>query len=261
LDVNNGNLKNHLEPDWNDIPIEKITIDAINEWAWKKKEQVNKRGKQLSWVTIKNILRTMQVVLSAHSKDKQPPFSQKGLDIPQRDKDAMAKHRRNMPSYSWDVALKVAAEIRNSTSLGPIRKEQYATAVLLNSASGVRISELFALKGNDIDFKASTIRIDEASGQRQKGLVGDLKNVAADRHVPLKDGPGLIAMSELKKLIGEAPDPDTLIYRSERGNPLRATTFLNQGVYPALEALGLRQKGGLRMRSGVAATVDGNSLV
>ena len=32
-----GRLKNHLEPDWNDVPIEHITIDAVNEWAWKKR--------------------------------------------------------------------------------------------------------------------------------------------------------------------------------------------------------------------------------
>ena len=75
-----SHLKNHLEADWKDVPIEHISIDSVNEWIWKKRDQ------SLSWVTIKNILRTMQRVLSSFSKDKKPPFSQIGLAIPERDK-------------------------------------------------------------------------------------------------------------------------------------------------------------------------------
>jgi hypothetical protein len=30
-----GRIKNHLEAYWEDVPIEHITIDAVNEWAWK----------------------------------------------------------------------------------------------------------------------------------------------------------------------------------------------------------------------------------
>jgi len=80
FDVADGHLRNHLGPDWNDIPVEHIDIDAVNEWIWKKRQA------GLPWVTIKNILRTMQRVLSCSSKDKKPPFSQEGLAIPERDK-------------------------------------------------------------------------------------------------------------------------------------------------------------------------------
>lgn len=71
-----GHLKNHLEADWKDVPIEHITIDSVNEWIWKKRDQ------RLSWTTIKNILRTMQRALSSFSKDKKPPFSQAGWQSP-----------------------------------------------------------------------------------------------------------------------------------------------------------------------------------
>ena len=73
LSVWEGRLKTHLQADWNDVPIEHITIDSVNEWAWKK------RSAGLSWVTIKDALQTMQRVLSSFSKDKKPPFSQSGL--------------------------------------------------------------------------------------------------------------------------------------------------------------------------------------
>ena len=37
--VADGHLKTHLEPDWNNVPVGHITIDAVNEWAWKKRKQ------------------------------------------------------------------------------------------------------------------------------------------------------------------------------------------------------------------------------
>jgi hypothetical protein len=43
----------HLEADWNETPVEHIDINAVNEWIWKKRRQ------GLSWVMIKNILRTI----------------------------------------------------------------------------------------------------------------------------------------------------------------------------------------------------------
>ena len=78
--IPDGHLKTHLEADRNDVPVEHINIDSVNEWMWKKRQQ------GMSWVQIENVLRTMQRVLSAFSKDRKPPFSQQGLAIPDRDK-------------------------------------------------------------------------------------------------------------------------------------------------------------------------------
>ena len=50
ISVAETRLKQHLEADWNDIPVEHITIDSVNEWAWKKRQS------GLSWVTIKDAL-------------------------------------------------------------------------------------------------------------------------------------------------------------------------------------------------------------
>jgi hypothetical protein len=77
ISVAETRLKHHLEADWNETPLEHITIDLVNEWAWKKRQSGS------SWVTIKDALRTMQRVLSASSRDKKPPFSQAGLAIPE----------------------------------------------------------------------------------------------------------------------------------------------------------------------------------
>ena len=98
-----SHLKNHLEPDWKDAPIDHITIDTINDWAWKMKRE------GLSWVTIKNVLRTMQRVLSSSSKSKTVPFSQDGLAIPEGDKLQMKINSRRHVSYSWEQTLNCRA--------------------------------------------------------------------------------------------------------------------------------------------------------
>lgn len=230
-------LKRHLEPDWNDTPIDHITIDSVNEWAWKKRQT------GLSWATIKDALRTMQRTLSAYSKDRKLPFSQAGLAIPDRDRLQMRIRSRLNISFTWPQAVRIAVHIRQAESLGGSRREQYATLILLAAASGLRSSELLALKTNDLDFLAATIRVDESSDQRSNGAIGPCKNAAAYRTVLLHDSEGKTAMDALNRFLG-ASHPDGLVFRSRSGGPLLETTILNQGLHPTLKALDL-PKGGL----------------
>jgi hypothetical protein len=172
--IADGHLRSHLEADWNETPVEHINIDSVNEWIWKKRKE------GLSWVTIKNVLRTMQRVLSAFSKNRTPPFSQQGLTIPERDKLQMKIKNREAVSFAWKQTKRIGTQVRQS-NLDDRRQEQYSTLFLLASASGLRFGELAALKTNDIDFSAKTIRVDESSDQRNAGKVGPCKNVAAYR--------------------------------------------------------------------------------
>jgi hypothetical protein len=89
------------------VPIELIDIDLVNEWATRKR----KAG--LSWTTIKDALRTMQGILSAFSKGKQPPFSQKGLKVPERDKLQMRINSRQNVSLSWQQAEQIAGYLQS----------------------------------------------------------------------------------------------------------------------------------------------------
>ena len=238
--IADGHLKTHLEADWGDVPVEQINIDSVNEWIWKK------RNAGLSWVTVKNILRTMQRVLSASSKDKKPPFSQCGLAIPERDKLQMKMESREEISFSWQDTKKIAVQVRKLERLGPTRKDQYATLFLLASASDVRCSELFALRLNDVDFKAGTIRVDEASDQRAKqGKIGPCKNAAAYRTILLHDAEGKEALETLRDFLKKhpQPNPNGLIFHSRHNTPLRENNVLHDGLHPALRALGLPQAG------------------
>jgi integrase len=237
ISVAEGRIKAHLEADWNDVPIEHIAIDSVNEWAWKKRQS------GLSWVTIKDALRTMQRILSAFSKDRKPPFSQTGLAIPERDKLQMKIHSRHNISFSWAQAVQISNHLRTMDGLGAARREQYATLILLAAASGLRSSELLALKADDIDFRGGTIRVDESSDQRSNGTIGPCKNAAAYRTVVLRDAEGQQAMRALKSFL-KGSLPRELVFRSRQDGSLLETTILNQGLHPALKALGL-PKGGL----------------
>ncbi len=243
LSVANSRLKTHLEDDWKEVPIEHINIDSVNEWAWKKRQA------GLSWMTIKDSLRTMQRVLSAFSKDKKPPFSQAGLAIPERDKLQMKIHSRQHVSFSWAQAVQIANQLNKLDSLGDARREQYSALILLAAASGLRSSELLALKVNDIDFKASTVRVDESSDQRSNGKIGPCKNAPAYRTVVLLDSQGKAAMKQLRKFLKNRTAGE-LVFSSQSGGPLLETTILNQGLYPALKALGIQQGGLHALRRG-----------
>jgi integrase len=143
--------------------------------------------------------------------------------------------------------------------LGDARREQYATLFLLASASGLRSSELLALKVNDIDLRASTIRVEESSDQRSAGKIGPCKNVTAYRTVLLRDPEGQMAMRQLKRFLRPATSSDALVFLSKRGGPLYETNILNQGLYPALKALRLKKE--VCMPFVGAATADGIPLV
>jgi integrase len=233
-----GHLKNHLEPDWKDASIDHISIDTINNWAWKKKRE------GLSWVTIKNVLRTMQRVLSASSKSKTVPFSQDGLAIPERDKLQMKINSRKHVSYSWEQTLRIVEQVQQLETLGKAREEQYSTLFLLAAASGLRIGELLALRSDDIDFDGSTIRVDESVDRL--GQIGPCKNVSAYRTVVLADIEGQHAMKNLKQYVKQ----DGLIFRSKRGGPLVENTILVQGLHPALKKLGFLKAGMHAFRRG-----------
>jgi integrase len=162
---------------------------------------------------------------------------------------------RQKVSFSWVQSVQIVEHIRSMDGLGNSRREQYSTAILLALASGLRCGELLALKMNDIDFKASTIRVDESSDQRNCGRIGECKNVAAYRTVYLGDPEGRIAMERLKQFLEQHPGPsDALIFHSKRGGPLLQTTIVNQGLYLALDALGLKKAGLHAFRRGCKHT-------
>lgn len=243
FDVANGHIENHLEADWKDVPVEHIGIKRVNEWAWKK------RREGISWVMIKNVLRTMQRVLSCYL-EKAPPFSLKDLAVPEKDKLQMKIQSHRAVSFSWSDACRIADTVYELDGLDEDRKARYATAFILASATGLRCSELFALRMDDIDFRARTIRVDEAACGRTF-VIGQCKNARAYRTVVFGDCEGREALRRLEAFVGDRfRNPNELVFHSKRGSPIRETHVLHEALHPALEALGLPKAGMHAFRRG-----------
>lgn len=119
--------------------------------------------------------------------------------------------------------------------------------MIVAAASGLRCSELFALKIDDVDFKAETIRVDESSDQRSGGKLGPCKNVAAYRTVGLHDAEGRQALKVLKRYVKNRTG---LIFQSRNNTPLFETNVLHDGLYAALKAVGLPKAGMHAFRHG-----------
>jgi integrase len=168
----------------------------------------------------------MQRVLSCCSKDKRPPFSQEGLAIPERDKLQMKIESCGAVSFEWSQAKRIAGEVYN-LDVDDMLRELYATLFILATASGLRCAELFALRINDLDFKAGTIRVDESADQRTY-IIGPCKNVAADRTVLLADTEGREALLMLKRFLKGPQTQTSFVFRSKRGTVLRETSVLHK---------------------------------
>lgn len=128
--------------------------------------------------------------------------------------------------------------------------ERYSTLFLLAAASGLGSSELLALRANDVDFGAKTVRAEESSDQRGRGEIGPCKNATAYRTVLLCDPGGQKAMQRLARFLGIVTHSRSLIFHSKGGGQLLEINILNQGLYPALEALGFEQAGMHAFRRG-----------
>jgi integrase len=117
-------------------------------------------------------------------------------------------------------------------------------------------SELFALKMNDVDFKADSIRVDESSDQRCEGKLGPCKNAAAYRTVLLIDREGSEALRVLKRFVKKDLTPSGLIFHSQNDTPLIETNVLHDGLHPALKALNLPRQGCMRF---VTVAIEGGN--
>jgi integrase len=127
--------------------------------------------------------------------------------------------------------------------MDPDRTKRYAMLFVLASATGLRCGELFALKMDDLDFKANTIRVDESVATRT-AKVGQCKNAAAYRRVLLADTEGRRAIKMLKRFVGtRLHDASTLVFCSSHNTPLRESNVLREVLHPVLEALGLPKAG------------------
>jgi integrase len=149
---------------------------------------------------------------------------------------------RQAVSFSWSDAKRIARAVKKLDGLDDSRKGIYAMVFHLASATGFRCGELFALRVNDVNFKAGAIRVDESVDQRTY-TIGPCKNAAAYRTVLLADREGNVALRMLKRFLSGIHSATAFVFHSRNGSPLRETNVLVDGLHPAVKAAGLPKAG------------------
>src|SRR6202162_208732 len=163
---------------------------------------------------------------------------------------SLEREGRDAVKFSWTQANQIADAIQKLDGLDEERKNRYATAVILASATGLRCSELYALRMNDVDFRAGTIRVDESFD----GLTYQIeqsKNSKAYRTIVLGDAECREALRVLKAYVGErVQNRSEFLFHFKRGTPLLSSNVLSEALHPALEALGFPKSGMHAFRRG-----------
>ena len=114
--------------------------------------------------------------------------------------------------------------------------EQWHSFVLLGAYGSLRWSELVAIKRDDVDIAARTMRIDEACVEVDGRFVwGSTKTSGSDRVVALPD---VVVRSLAAHLLRFPPSDEGLIFFGETGGPVRRKTFRRVWIR-ALKAAGI----------------------
>jgi integrase len=133
-----------------------------------------------------------------------------------------------VPAIPIEHAIKIIHEAQ-SERLGPM----YIVALAL----GVRQGEAFALKRDDIDFKAGTMKIERSlreDSNSPTGFVESLPKTGQTRTIPLVEP----ALGALRQHLEKAPGTE-YVFTAEKGGPLRKSVFMRKTWAPFLKRIGL----------------------
>jgi integrase len=179
-------------------------------------------GRPLAPSTVKTIHTWVGSIFSAAVSDRVIPISPcHGVRLPEVEKP------RVVP---WEVE-RVGAIVKAVP-------ERFQALIIVGAGTGVRISEALGLTVDRIDFLRKTLTIDRqlakvVGGEPVFGPVKDRKN--RPRTVPLPE----VVLEALSEHLARWPvESDGLVFRNERDEPIRRTTF--SGIWrKAVEPLGI----------------------
>lgn len=138
----------------------------------------------------------------------------------------VTKRQKRIPEISVSDFKKLLATL----------PEPLHTMVLVAGAYGLRISELLALKWEDIDEKAKTISIVR---KFTRGQLGETKTAASAAPLPL--APALL--KALQRWKPKTKDSEWLFPSPRTGGPRSSSMLLQKGLRPIAQELGLGNVG------------------
>jgi integrase len=210
----NSYLDRHVLPKWGDYPVASIKTLAVEQWLKTLPLAAKTRG---------NIHNLMRLIFNAAIRweivDKNPMTLVRVRGVSKRAKEPHV------------------LSLQECHRLLEVLDEPHRTMVVLSIATGLRVSELFALKWSDFDWDSGTMFVNRAVVD---GVVDDVKTKYSRAGLPLV--PALAGMLILLRRISAFDGDEDWVFASSRTfgqKPLRSTAILHNYLKPAARRVGL----------------------
>jgi integrase len=209
-------LRKYIEPEFGQTPIREMKARIIGEWLQRLKLSATTKS-NIRWIMSTCFdLAALNEFIPEMGKNPMSLIKLKGV----------TKRAKKIPEISVADFKKLLVAL----------PEPLHTMVLVDGAYGLRISELLALKWEDIDEKAKTISIVR---KFTRGQLGETKTAASAAPLP-------IAAPLLKALMAYKPKTNgsEWVFPSPRtGGPRSGSMLLQKGLKPIAQKLGLGNVG------------------
>ena len=202
-----------------------ITADQIAHFVREQEDQ------GLSGARIKNLLKPLNGALNLAARRGLIGRNPYDLLTPdERPHSTLREHHVWSPD---EIKRLLTAAKAQATE--PFAKYDYSLLLTVAIYTGVRISELLALRWCDLDLKDGSLHV--RCQLSRKGELVEPKTAKAVRHVPL--APSLVRLLTKHKLAsGYSKDTD-FVFPSRNGTALNARNVVTRGFEPAREVAGL----------------------
>jgi len=221
-------LATWIMPFWGTRLLSEVKAVAVEEWLF---------GLKLAAAT-KAKIRNLMSALYAHARRYEFTTSDPIRSVRQSAK------RESIP----DVLT-----VDELTALMPELQQPYLSMVTVAAVTGLRRSELFALKWSDVDFDAREIRLSRAIVHQ---VVGEMKTEASRKPVSME--PELAGLLDDWKAQSKYSGPDDWVFASPECDGLKpywADSVLTGHIRPAVERAGIKKLVGWHTFRHTLATV------
>jgi len=210
-------LSKHLVPYFGDCVLSEIVPAQVQGFL------VEKAKTGISWHTVRNLRNVLSRVLRTAVEwgylEENPVGKVK---LPPRPLQAPAHF------LFPEQVQQLLAEIQ----------EPCRSMVLLAVLTGLRRGELFALRWGAVDLEKGVLEVRESV---YNGQFSTPKTLSSRRRVPLST-PAVALLRKLKSQQAETK-PESLVFVSRRGTPLRPENLLKREIHPACDRLKMRRVG------------------
>jgi integrase len=207
-------FRTHVVPTFGSVPLARLDRTALRAWA---AERTDPAGGDLAPATVHTVVQVFNKCLNAAVEDRLIPYNPVAkLPLPRIE-------RQEMRFLTYDEVWTLADAI----------DPRYRAFVLLGGFGGLRLGEMLGLRWGRVDLLRRRVQVAETlvdvAGHLQ---FGPPKTKAAIRSVPL---PRFVC-EELSVLASPGTPPDTLVFVSPDGCPIRPTLFRRRFWAPAVAA-------------------------